>query len=228
MNSASILMNASHLATAHYAIQYFLTVKADPFGITTLAGEGWYDRDTNVTLSAPTVADHQFSYWDIDNVTLGNMIRLATAFMNCSHVATAHYTQTKYRLTIQTTTGGTTNPLPGTYVYNASSTAQVVAFPSTNYTFDHWELDGVLAGSVSSISVSMNQDHVLKAVFSLTPPKRCILKWFCWFLLFLLLIILLPLLALWFYRRRKKSRDSFHSGWTAWYYGYDRSVKSAR
>ncbi len=228
VNAISILMNTSYTATAHYVLQYFLTVKVDPPGITAISGESWYNKSVAVTLSAPSVAGYQFSYWDIDNITQGNMTRSVTIIMNSSHIATAHYTRIKYQLTVETTAGGTTNPKPGTHVYNASTTVQVTALPNVNYVFDHWELDGVSAGSAFSFSVLMNQDLTLKAVFSPAPPSPPIWVapgWLYWFLLLLLLTVLLILLILWLYRRRKKSRESFYSGWTAWYYGYDRSDK---
>jgi len=75
-----------------------------------------------------------------------------------------------YALTIITTTGGTTNPTPGTYTYTANSTIQVTAISNTNYRFDHWELDTVNVGSTNPYTVPMDKDHTVKAVFSSIPP----------------------------------------------------------
>ena len=71
-----------------------------------------------------------------------------------------------YVLTVTTTTGGTTDPSPGTYTYNAGTNVPVQALPSANYMFDHWVLDGSPAGSVNPISVLMDGDHTLEAVFA--------------------------------------------------------------
>jgi 4-amino-4-deoxy-L-arabinose transferase-like glycosyltransferase len=59
--------------------------------------------------------------------------------------------------------------------------------------------------------------RVAKAPIGLYVPW-----WFYWFLLLLLIVILILLIAWYFWRkRRKRAEESFYSGWTAWYYGYD-------
>lgn len=77
---------------------------------------------------------------------------------------------TTYSLTISTTTGGTTSPIPGTYNYAANSTIQVTAIPNVNYIFDHWELDTANVGSANPYTVLMDNNHNLKAVFAYSPP----------------------------------------------------------
>ena len=49
---------------------YYLTVKTDPTGITTIPGQGPYTQNTNVTLTAPTYVNistntrYRFNCWD--------------------------------------------------------------------------------------------------------------------------------------------------------------------
>lgn len=73
-------------------------------------------------------------------------------------------------LTITTTTGGTTNPLPRTYTYSAGTVVSVTAQPAVDYVFGHWELDGSNVGATNPISVTMNTNHTLRAVFAYSPP----------------------------------------------------------
>jgi hypothetical protein len=68
-------------------------------------------------------------------------------------------------LTITATSGGTTNPVPGTHTYSLGSSVSVNAIPDANYSFDHWELDGSNVGSANPYSVLMNGNHTLHAVF---------------------------------------------------------------
>jgi hypothetical protein len=70
-----------------------------------------------------------------------------------------------YNLTMVTTIGGTTNPVPGLhqYPYNTVVTASATANPW--YAFDHWELDSVNVGASNPYNVTMNQNHTLKAFF---------------------------------------------------------------
>lgn len=74
-----------------------------------------------------------------------------------------------YTLTIQTTSGGTTNPIPGQYQYPYGAIVNVIAIPNSGYKLDHWELDSVNVGSTNPYAVLMNQNHTLKAVFSALP-----------------------------------------------------------
>jgi hypothetical protein len=95
-NPIDVHMNAPHVATAHYTVQYYLTVKIDPEltpPLVTILGEGWYDPCTWVTLTAPLEPDvkYLFAYWDVDSffdVFLENVIKV---HMDAPHTATAHY-----------------------------------------------------------------------------------------------------------------------------------------
>jgi hypothetical protein len=71
-----------------------------------------------------------------------------------------------YTLTITSTTGGTTNPAPGTYTYAEGMSVTVRAIPDTGYILDHWELDGDNVGNPNPIQVTMDADHTLHAVFT--------------------------------------------------------------
>jgi len=87
--STTVLMDKAKTVTANYVIQYYLTVKTDPTGLVTIPGEGWYDKCTTVTLTAPSVTGYLFVYWDVDGTnTPGNPI---TVHMDAPHTATAHY-----------------------------------------------------------------------------------------------------------------------------------------
>jgi hypothetical protein len=78
-----------------------------------------------------------------------------------------------YALTITSTTGGTTVPSPGTYYYQAGTVVSVTAYPDTAnyYVFDHWELDSNNIGSANPVSITMNTNHNLRAVFIYSPPS---------------------------------------------------------
>lgn len=71
----------------------------------------------------------------------------------------------EYSLTITSTTGGTTQPPPGSYVYPEGAIAQITAIPDIGYALDHWKLDGVNIGSSNPVNITMDADHTLQAVF---------------------------------------------------------------
>jgi hypothetical protein len=230
--SNPIVMDNPKTAIANWKTQYYLTVRVDPPGITTISGEGWYDEPVNVTISAPMVSNYNFEYWDVNGVPQGSGVNSITVHMDAPHSIIAHYTQIqiiKYTLTITTTEGGTTDPEPGTYNYTAGATVQVTATSNANYVFDHWELDNIDVGSANSYTVTMDKNHTLKAIFSLSPAGWFVPGWFYW-LLPLLSILIIILLIIFFYnrKRREKTEEAFYSGWTAWYYCYDLLGKSKK
>ena len=113
-NPITVHMGANHTATAHYILQYYLTVKTNPQGIVAIQGEGWYDESTNVSLTASSVAGYDFLYWDVDGVSKGSEGASIFVAMGSPHVATAHYRQE------QVIVGGSTisikSPLLGSWI----------------------------------------------------------------------------------------------------------------
>jgi hypothetical protein len=76
------------------------------------------------------------------------------------------------KITILAGSGGTTNPIPGTYWLTMGADVHVVADPDDEYYLDYWLLDGERAGSLPAIDVSMESDHTLKAIFA--PWRFCL------------------------------------------------------
>jgi PKD domain/Divergent InlB B-repeat domain len=154
-----------------YRVQYYLTVGTNPPGIATIAGEGWYNESAGVMLTAPTVSDYTFDRWYVNGAPQGSGINPIAITMNGAYNVQAYYNPiAPYVLTITTTSGGTTNPVPGAYNYSSGQMVQVTAIPTSGYVLDHWELDGTnVSSSNNPIIVTMNANHGLKAVFKATP-----------------------------------------------------------
>jgi len=70
-------------------------------------------------------------------------------------------------LSISASSGGTTNPAPGTYTKDYGESVTITASVYSGYAFDYWLLDGVKKYG-SSIIVTMNADHTLEAYFKYT------------------------------------------------------------
>jgi hypothetical protein len=82
----------------------------------------------------------------------------------------------KYTLTIQPTTGGTTDPPPGSYVYSENSEVDIQAIPQDQtWDFDHWSGD-IPGGSQSlnPLTLTMVRDRQITAHFKkiLSPPAQ--------------------------------------------------------
>jgi hypothetical protein len=74
-----------------------------------------------------------------------------------------------YTLTVITTPGGTTNPVPGQYQYSYGTIVSVQAMLDPGYMFDHWELDTINVGAANPYFVTMNENHTIKAFFKTIP-----------------------------------------------------------
>jgi hypothetical protein len=71
-----------------------------------------------------------------------------------------------HTLSISTTSGGNTDPAPGTYAYSYGSSVTVTASPYSGHRFDYWILDGMEEDN-NPITVTMNSNHNLTAYFSI-------------------------------------------------------------
>jgi len=72
-------------------------------------------------------------------------------------------------ISLEPSGGGTLSLVPGTYTYAKGDQVTVTATPASGYSFSRWELDGVSAGTSSSVTVTITQARTLKAVFERIP-----------------------------------------------------------
>jgi parallel beta-helix repeat protein len=155
---------------------YTLTVLSVPNGVTFTANgiarlTPWsraYDKGASVTLSMPetqTIADavYQWDQWSDGAVNRSRTVTLTT-----NHTLTAYYTGPYYELAIASSTGGTTNPAPGVYRHLNMSSVDTNALAEAGYMLDHWELDGDNVEAADPISVIMDTNHEIRAVFQST------------------------------------------------------------
>ena len=73
--------------------------------------------------------------------------------------------QTCYTLTITTTVGGTTCPMPGIHTYENGTTVSVKAFAYFGYQFSYWNIDLSSNSTANPLMITMNENHTIQAVF---------------------------------------------------------------
>lgn len=69
-------------------------------------------------------------------------------------------------LTIEATEGGTVSPAPGTYKFGKGDKVTVTATPASGYVFEKWQLDGADYSTASTVTITMDKSHTLRAVFA--------------------------------------------------------------
>jgi PKD repeat protein len=168
-NPISVTMNDNHALQAVFAETHTLVITVSEGGTTSPPpGTYVYDAPTDVTVTAIPNANYRFDHWVYGDVNIGSA-NPVTVHVGSNHTLHAVFVLITYTLKIEATVGGTTNPAPGTYTYNAGSLVSVTAIPSSGYVFDHWELNGSNVGSANPYSVTMNNNYVLKALFRASP-----------------------------------------------------------
>ena len=86
-------------------------------------------------------------------------------------IITVGHPSGNFNLTIASSEGGTTSPLPGTYSYPAGTSVEITAAPSSGYSFDHWLLDGQEM-TENPKTLVMNDNHTIEAFFiDNIPPE---------------------------------------------------------
>jgi subtilisin family serine protease len=145
---------------------YSLTISAGMGGTTDPSpGTYSYDKGKKVTITAISNENYGFAYWSGDASGTNNPI---TITMDSNKSIKANFIR-QYDLTINASTGGTTNPSPGTYSYDKGKKVTLTAISDENYVFSHWS--GAVSRTNNPTTITMNMDKSITATFRpINPP----------------------------------------------------------
>jgi hypothetical protein len=125
--------------------QWYLNVRTDPTGITTIPNAGFYANNTSVTLTAPTYVSvstnirYRLNYWDVDGTSQGSGVNPITVLMRANHTATAHYIE-QFWIAV---TSAHDSPTASAWVDQGSSLTTSVTSPADIVSGDHqWVCTG--------------------------------------------------------------------------------------
>ncbi len=170
-NPITILMDSNHTLEAIFTEtpKHTLTINIEPAeGGTTQPEPGEYTfyEDESVEVLAIPAEDYRFDHWLLDGeVRTENP---TTVLMDKDYMLTAvfkpipTYTLT---ITVNDPAMGTTEPPPGEYTHLESTSVPVTAIPKEGYTLAYWLLDGANIGNPLTVTIHMDADHTLQAVF---------------------------------------------------------------
>jgi parallel beta-helix repeat protein len=134
-----------------------------------------YTIGSSAQVTAIPETNYRLAYWELDGMNVGSANPIEV-LMDRNHTLNAVFSFLTYNLTISVTTGGTTDPAPGTYSYTLNSTVQVTAIPDAGYSFSYWLLDGVKT-TQNPITIIMNANHTLEAYFVDNIPPEISEPW---------------------------------------------------
>jgi len=179
VNPYTITMDKAHEIVAGFLEEasppkYELVITASSGGTTNpTTGTYQFDSGTIVTVLATAGISYIFRHWLVDGVTdIANPIQVTMNKNISLHAVFEIPPPERYSLTITATAGGTTDPLPGQYEYDAGTTVIVEAVPNTGYVFIGWTVNDI-PQSGNPISFPILANIRLHAIFELgsQPPE---------------------------------------------------------
>ena len=173
-NPINITMDADKGVTAVFRqIQRTLTINATNGIVTTNPNptNGTYTDGTTVTLTAMPNAGYEFIGWSGDVSGTTNPLNIT---MDADKTVTAMFAIVQFRLILASTNGNisvdtapdSVDPSTGVGSYNIGTVVELTATPISGYKFDGWS--GDLTGTTNPISVTMNADLSVTAIFSVS------------------------------------------------------------
>ena len=174
-NPFTITVDSDKTITANFIREYTLTIITGEEGTTNpLPGTHIYDVGAEVSIEAMPDENYRFLEWTGDVLSGHEEDNPLTITMDSDKSITANFVQQQYTLTITAGTGGTTEPVPDTYIHDSGTEVSITATPNTGYEFTEWTGDA--SGTTNPITIIMDSDKSVKANFKATPtpeePKK--------------------------------------------------------
>jgi hypothetical protein len=169
VTSTTVHVDANHTATAHYTLQYYLTVTS-PHDTPTPAS-GWFNAGASITASvtSPWAGSAGTRYVCVGWTGTGSVPASGTTTsvsfaMNAPSSIMWNW-KTQYYLTVEIRPPGITT-ISGEGWYDASANVPLTAPVVTGYKFLHWSIDRFPKSyDWKSISVLMDAPHTATAVY---------------------------------------------------------------
>lgn len=155
--------------------EFDLTIENEGFAGATNPDPGTYTytEGADVEVWFVQIADGAwvFDYWMLDGVNVGSD-NLYTVTMDNDHVLSAVSHRQYAFLDVTIEGSGTTFPPADTDFlrFDIGTQVTVSATPSEGWIFDHWELDNITVVSATPYTLTMNDNHLLTAVFVTGSP----------------------------------------------------------
>lgn len=166
----TVVMTEDKQVTAVFVpdgFDYTLSINVDGDGTTSpSAGTHRAMSGEPLTIVATPNPGYVFDHWTGD---LSGEANPATIIMNGNKSVRAVFVATSviHTLTVSADEGGTVTPPDGVYYYADGKKVTLQATADTGYAFDHWE--GDVGGSGNPVTITMNADMEVAAVFATSP-----------------------------------------------------------
>jgi len=170
-NPLTLTIDTNKSLTAHFMQQWELTIASGEGGTTDPApGTYFYDSVVEITITAIPDSGYRFDQWTGDVPQGHEFDNPIEIFMDSDKLITANFVR-EYTLTLLSSSGGTTNPAPGTYTYGSGTVVSIEAVPSKGYEFSQW-IGDIPSGHEKDnpIDLTIDSDKAVTANFKKIRP----------------------------------------------------------
>ena len=163
-NPLVVTMDADKEVWAVFS-SYILTLEVSGGGqLSPPAGQYAVVADAVETVMAFADTGWRFDHWEVDGADAGSDMPLS---VTADHDAAIRAVFVETRTLVLASFGeGTVDPPPGTYSYAPDTVVEIVATPNAAHALLSWYLDGELVDPANPLSVTMDTDHNVAALFS--------------------------------------------------------------
>jgi len=134
-------------------------------GSTNATGTVMYVSGVSVAVSAAPAVGWVLNGWLLNGSGVGSADPYVLNMTRNFNLTAVFVQPSQYRLVIGASGGGSTSPVPGTYVCNAGSNVSVTAVPGSGWMLNYWLLNGSDVGSSSPYKLTASGNWNLTAVF---------------------------------------------------------------
>jgi uncharacterized repeat protein (TIGR02543 family) len=149
---------------------YSIVINAGLGGITDPSpGIYRYDPGKEITIKPIPDANYRFSQWSGDVSQGHEKDNPLTITMDSDKSITANFIR-QYTLTLTSGSGGTTDPIPGSYKYDTGTQVILTATVTSGYKFSGWSGDA--SGTTNPITITMDSNKSITANFTAEEKKE--------------------------------------------------------
>ncbi|MEM1573737.1 MAG: hypothetical protein QXY96_04545 [Candidatus Methanomethylicaceae archaeon] len=152
----TIIVNASIIEPVQLSIQWIGNIPID--SITSLSSTSIIPNSTSILTIFTTKNTPPGNYTCRVIGTMGKI----SAYVDIEIIINPSI----YYLTILSSEGGITNPMPGVYAYPAGVKVQIQAYSFINYSFLAWKLNNNIVSGNDIITIFMDNNYTVQAIFS--------------------------------------------------------------
>jgi hypothetical protein len=171
---AAFFLPSLPCAMAERTTRYQLTIEVNKSaGGSVSTGGGTYTAGTTVDVTEKPNSGFVFAGWYLNGAFSGTAETFSVVMYTDTTLEARFIDKLPtLAIVVSPANGGTTSPAPDVWTYQYGDSIVVEEHPNIGYKFAGWYVDGVYATSDSNLTVVMDTEHTVDALFNLEEGSR--------------------------------------------------------